>query len=156
MPVRVKIEPLREFIDRSETRAPAVSSWSVGMHIEHCCLAMSSVCDALAGSVPPPPREGFSLLRFIVLRTGYIPRGRGKAPRVVTPTRQADVQELRALVEKAESDLRAASGLSGETWFRHFAFGVLNRDQSLRFLAIHNAHHVRIIRDVLDKVEARG
>ena len=143
------LEILRELVDRSDAKSPDVSSWSVGMHIEHCCLVVSSICGALAESVPPPPPAGVSLLRSAMLKTGFIPRGRGRAPKAVIPTREPDAGELRAILDRAAADQRAARELSPEAWFRHFAFGIMNRDETLRFLAIHNAHHAKIIRDVI-------
>lgn len=143
------LDDLRAFVDRRDARSPEVSSWSVGMHIEHCCLAVNSVCGALVDSVPPPPPAGFSLLRSTMLKTGFIPRGRGRAPKAVIPTREPDGDELHATLERAEADLNAARELSPQAWFRHFVFGVMTRDESLRFLAVHNTHHIKIMRDVV-------
>jgi hypothetical protein len=85
------LEYFRASVGDASVRVPAISDWSIGMHVHHCCLAMIGICGSLKESVPPPPRSGFS---------------------------------------------------------RHFAFGVLRRDKALRFMEIHNRHHLRIISDI--------
>ena len=35
-----------------------------------------------------------------------------------------------------------------DQWWEHFIFGSMNRDQTLRFIGIHNGHHLRIMADI--------
>lgn len=53
------------------------------------------------------------------------------------------------LLDRSERMLAEAKELSPKSWFRHFAFGVLNRDKAIRFLCIHNGHHLRIISEIM-------
>ena len=143
------LDVLKRFIPKADVKAPDVSQWSVGMHVQHCCLATIAVCDSLVASVPPVPRSGFSLVTSAIFLTRRIPRGRGKSPEQAIPREEIWTNELEGLLLDAERRLAAAHQASPDQWFRHFAFGVLNRDRTLKFLGIHNRHHARIVQDIL-------
>jgi hypothetical protein len=140
---------LKGFIPKADVVAPDVSKWSVGMHIQHCCLATIAVCDSLVASEPPVPRSGFSIVTSAIFLTGRIPRGRGKSPEQAIPREDIWTNEMEGLLLDAERRLEAARQASRDQWFRHFAFGVLDRDRTLKFIGIHNRHHVRIVQDIL-------
>ncbi len=145
------VENLRTSVARAALRAPAVSEWSIGMHVHHCCLAMIRICQSLIASTPPPPtpRSRFSFLTALVFSSGRIPRGRGRSPDVVLPRQDISPAELLTLLDRSKRILTEAHDLDPKTWFRHFAFGVLDRNNTLRFIRIHNRHHLRIISDIV-------
>jgi hypothetical protein len=142
------LEHLRASVAKASRRVPSVSDWSIGMHIHHCCLAMIGICESVRDSVPPPPRSGFSLVPWLIFTSGRIPRGRGKSPDIVLPRPDVSSTELHAFLDQSEQLLAQADDLDPQTWFRHFAFGVLPRDKTLRFIQIHNRHHLKIIADI--------
>jgi hypothetical protein len=143
------LDELKKFIPRADVLVPDVSKWSVGMHVQHCCLATIAVCDSLVASEPPVPRSSFSLVTSAIFLTGRIPRGRGKSPEQAIPREDIWTNELEGLLLDAERRLEAARQASRDQWFRHFAFGVLDRDRTLKFIGIHNRHHARIVQDIL-------
>ena len=143
------LDELKKFIPRADVLVPDVSKWSVGMHVQHCCLATIAVCDSLVASEPPVPRSSFSLVTSAIFLTGRIPRGRGKSPEQAIPRDEIWTNELEGLLLDAERRLEAAREASRDQWFRHFAFGVLDRDRTLKFIGIHNRHHARIVQDIL-------
>ncbi len=143
------LEDLRTSVPSAALRAPAVSEWSIGMHVHHCCLAMIGICQSLTASTPPTPRSRFSLVTTLVFLSGRIPRGRGRSPDVVLPRRDVSPAELWTLLDRSERILTEGHELDPKTWFRHFAFGVLDRDKTLRLIHIHNRHHLRIISDIV-------
>lgn len=143
------LDVLKKFIPRADVLVPDVSKWSVGMHVQHCCLATIAVCDSLVASEPPVPRSSFSLVTSAIFLTGRIPRGRGKSPEQAIPRDEIWTNELEGLLLDAERRLEAARQASRDQWFRHFAFGVLDRDRTLKFIGIHNRHHARIVQDIL-------
>ncbi len=143
------MDDLRSFVSQAEVTAPEVSKWSAGMHVQHCCLAMIGVCQSLVASEPPPPPSRFSAVTWAIFLTGRIPRGRGKSPEQVIPEAGLPAGELEGLLQESERLLDEARQVSADHWFRHFAFGVLDRDRTLKFLGIHNRHHARIVRDIL-------
>ncbi len=143
------LEDLRSSVASAALRAPAVSEWSIGMHVHHCCLAMIEICQSLISSTPPPPRSRFSLVTALVFLSGRIPRGRGRARDVVLPRQDVSPADLWTLLDQSERILTEVPDLDPKTWFRHFVFGVLDRDKTLRFILIHNRHHLRIISDIV-------
>ncbi len=140
---------LRTSVASAALRAPAVSEWSIGMHVHHCGLAMMRVCQSLVASTPPTPRSRFSFLTAIVFLSGRIQRGCGRSPDVVLPRQDVSPAELLTLLDRAERILTEAHDLDPKAWFRHFVFGVLGRNKTLRFIRIHNRHHLRIISDIV-------
>ncbi len=142
------LEDLRSSMASAALRASAVSEWTIGMHVHHCCLAMIVICRSLIASTPPTPRSRFSLATALVFSSGRIPRGRGRAPDAVLPRQDVSPEELGTLLDQSERFLTEVPDLDPKTWFRHFAFGVLDRDKTLRFIRIHNRHHLRIISDI--------
>jgi hypothetical protein len=146
---------LRAAASDASAQAPDVSAWSVGMHVHHCSLAMEMVCGALVESGDEPPPDRLNLIGTVVLLMGRIPRGRGRAPAGSVPPPDLPEADLLAGLQEAEARLRRASELPDRAWFRHFAFGVLNRNQALRFVRVHNRHHLRIVRDIR-KAAGRG
>ena len=110
---------------------------------------MTAVCKSLVASEPPPPSSGFSLVTSAIFLTGRIPRGRGKSPDQAIPSGGVSREELESMLTESERWLEEARQVSEDHWYRHFAFGVLDRDRTLKFIGIHNRHHLRIVRDIL-------
>jgi hypothetical protein len=142
------LDELREAVKHAEATA-GFSQWSVGMHVHHCCLAMIGTCRALDKSEPPPPPSRPPVIRMVVFTTGRIIRGRARSPERVLPRTDISPAELKSLVEEAERQVAAAGNLEPGRWFKHFMFGVLKRDDALKFLRIHNRHHLRIVSDIV-------
>ena len=147
--INAGLDVLKNFVPKADVLAPEVSKWSAGMHVHHCCLATIEVCQSLVSSNPPPPPSPFSLVTSVIFLTGRIPRGRGKSPEQVIPRAGIWTNELEGLLQESERMLEAARQVSPDHWFRHFAFGVLDRDRTLKFIGIHNRHHARIVQDIL-------
>lgn len=142
-------EDLRNSVARAALRAPAVSDWSIGMHVQHCCLAMLGFCESLIASTPPTPDSKFSLVTAIVFFSGRIPRGRGRSPDGGLPRQDISPAELGVLLDQSGRILNEVHDLNPQAWSQHPVFGVLDRDKTLRFLRIHNRHHLRIISDIV-------
>jgi hypothetical protein len=130
---------------------PGVSGWSAGEHLDHLAKVTGSVLRQLSKNeaVDVPP---ISVIGRVILTTGWIPRGKARSPeklRAVVTTREE--------LEKAFAELAAMIGafpgetdlLSGRPLMKHPIFRGLDATQSLRFIEIHNAHHLKIARDVL-------
>ncbi len=96
------LEDLRTSVASAALRARAVSEWSIGMHVHHCCLAMIGICQSLIASTPPTPRSRFSFLTAIVFLSGRIQRGRGRSPDVVLPRQDVSPAELGTLLDQSE------------------------------------------------------
>jgi hypothetical protein len=150
-----RLDHLRDAVQHANATAPDVSQWSVGMHVQHCCLAMIGTCRALEKSTPPPPPSRPPLIRLVVFTTGRFVRGRAQAPERALPREGLSPAELASLLEEAGRQVAAAGNLEAGRWFKHFIFGVLKRDDALQFLRIHNRHHLRIVSDIVSAQKGR-
>ncbi len=143
------LDALAEAVGRAEAADPAVSSWSVGEHIHHCCLSMIGISKSLQKSTPPATRAKPTVARAAVLYFGFIPRGRAKSPSFVVPKPSVPQSELFALLDTSTQLVGMASSLDRATWFTHPFLGPMNRDQALKFVLVHNRHHLKIVSDIL-------
>ncbi len=140
-----------------DARNEKVSDWSTGQQLEHLALAGVLICTRIdiALSDPAPDRDkGVKFIAHIALKTGFIPRGKAKAPE---PSRPADVIQKEALVQKM-ADFEARLNTfeprlqSIATWpgrSAHPILGYFTPAQWLRFLEVHQHHHFKIIREIL-------
>ena len=94
--------------------------------------------------------------RRAILTLGWIPRGVGKAPRATRPEAVAvrEPEVLRAGFAELARRLaayRERVDLVGarRTGARHPYFGVLAPARWMRFTAVHLAHHLKIVDDIL-------
>jgi hypothetical protein len=144
-----------------EVSAPAISEWSVKDHLEHLAIANEGIVGWIervcGGDHGLDSGGGPNLVGRIVLLAGAFPRGRGTAPERTLPkgtsaeklvVKSRRIRECVEALQGALPKLRASSATRN-----HFAFGDLNAAQWLRFALIHNHHHQKIIRDILN---ARG
>jgi hypothetical protein len=148
-----RLDGLRAGVAHAHVAAPDVSQWSVGMHVHHCALSMIAIGKGLAASTPPMPPERWTLPRFAVFTFGRIPRGRARTKLVPEPSVPA--AELVALLDQSEALVAAALGLDRDSWITHPVFGPLRRDDALKFVRIHNRHHLRIVSDIMNTQKGR-
>ncbi len=136
-------------------RAGSVSTWSVADHLAHLAKANRAMADAIRKALASDDARGGGRPTFVgrlVLLTGWIPRGAGKAPQYTEPQAHSS-EDLRH--ELGESQ-RALEGLEAqlpsieESALRsnHFAFGDLTPFQWLKVIEIHTRHHLKIIGDL--------
>ena len=127
-----------------------VSKWSPAEHVDHLLKVTGSVLKRVPSS--EDVGNGISLLGRAVLALGWIPRGRGKAPERLAGTR-ATADELRASVDRVRGHLDAIDAASVDgTRVRnvpHPRFGGLTPAQALRFVSVHNEHHLKIVAEIL-------
>lgn len=152
-------EALRHYVDAADKLNPRVSDWSVGMHVEHCALAMAGMATKLTDSVDrdqdgepsvlTAPPVKWSVPRAFVTVTGIIPRGKGQAPKLAIPDSPPPKARVLAALEAADQRVEAAIALPEEAWLDHHVFGAFRRDKALWFMGVHNRHHLKIIRDIL-------
>jgi hypothetical protein len=142
------LQELRSAVADAGVCVPSVSKWSMGMHVHHCCLAMMGISRALIASTPPPPPSRRPFLASLLLLIGRIPRGRAEAPETATPSGAIPQADLLDLLDESARMLDHVAQLDPNTWFKHFAVGILDRDKAARFMHVHNGHQLRIISDI--------
>ena len=127
-----------------------VSGWSVAQHLDHLLKAAGRICTQINLKDKKATKRK-NLLGYVILSIGIIPKGR-KSPRAVEgqPTSTEELfkslQNVKSLFEKIDfSNLQLTS-------FDHHVFGGLNGKDWLRFMQIHNGHHLKIIDKVLGSI----
>ncbi len=141
--------------ERINRRRESVSDWSVAQHLDHLAQANGLCAAAVTQLLESPsasPGPGLTLAGRAVLLTGWIPRGRGKAPTRTVPS-AATLSETRSRLRDALAavtaigerlhELDGARGRLG-----HPALGGFTAFQWLRFIAIHSRHHLKIIEEI--------
>jgi hypothetical protein len=127
----------------------AISEASVGWHIEHSLLVIKQITATVAQSEPKLYKSKFNVKRFVVFLTKTIPRGKAKAPKVVIPSDNITADSLQESLKNTYQAIAYLKDCQENQYFMHPFFGQLNKKQTIKFLAIHTEHHLKIIRDIL-------
>lgn len=135
-----------------------VSAWSVAKQVHHVGIVMTGMSRALEGLLANP-QQGVGLgpthpMAIPMLEGGSIPRGMGKAPEPLLVEKEPAAEETRGLLTAAKAKWDALDGKRAEmrstpATFQHFALGHFTAVQWARFMAVHTAHHLKIVRDIL-------
>lgn len=146
--------------ERLLAHRPEVSGWAVAQHLEHLGMTGGRVFDAIGIGLDggPAGRPGF--WGYLVLVSGRIPRGRVRARREWTPA-GADAGRARGAVADLgrrfaalEAHLPAIATAAGTA--RHPILGPLTPRRWLRFLEIHQRHHLAIVHEIEAAAGAGG
>lgn len=144
-----QVQKLAEFLPVLTTTNLAVSEASVGWHMEHSLLVIKQITSTVAQSDPDLYKATFNFKRSWVFLFNYIPRGKAKAPKVVIPSNDLGVQALKESIAHTYQAMDYLKDCQSNQYFMHPFFGVLNKAQTIRFLAIHTKHHLKIIQDIV-------
>jgi hypothetical protein len=135
-------------------RAQRISTWNVADQLDHIARATQAMTGAIEQALQPEAASGGrpSLVGRMVLFTGWIPRGAGKAPQSTQAQTGSKEQlgsllaQLRQVLDRLESRLPEIDGARGRV--NHFAFGDLTPRQWLSVIEVHTRHHLKIVRDI--------
>lgn len=141
---------LENHIPNLEKTNSKVSNSTIGWQIDHCLLVINGVISQVEISNPTEFHSKFNFNRFIVFSTGKIPRGKIRAPKVVTPVEVATTEELKSKIEIAKNNISKLALLPKNSFFKHPFLSDLNVKQAEKFLAIHTKHHLKIIQEILN------
>lgn len=138
--------------------APSVSSWGVAKQVHHVGLELALIAGEIENMLAHP-EQGAGLTpthpyAMTVLEQGRFPRGSGQAPQDVVPPISLARSETRALIESAKAQWDAVAAkpdaLARNTATHpHPILGPFTGLHWLRFIPIHTAHHLKIVRDIL-------
>ncbi|WOD44873.1 DUF1569 domain-containing protein [Hwangdonia lutea] len=128
---------------------PKVTNSDIGWQLDHSLQVFNAVCEWTINSNPKDYERKFSFWRMVLFPIGYIPRGKVKAPKIVRPPNIILDEDLKAQLQTAKTHIEALKTLPENAYFKHFIFGKLSKQQTLRFLQMHTNHHLKIVRDML-------
>lgn len=143
------VPELATFIPNYNQSNRAISEAAVGWHIEHCLLVIKQITATVAQSDPKLYKSKFNMSRFFVFLSKTIPRGKAKAPKVVIPNNEITLEALQESLSNTYEAITYLKDCEENQYFMHPFFGQLNKKQTIKLLAIHTEHHLKIIRDIL-------
>jgi hypothetical protein len=143
------VPELATYIPNYNQSNSAISEAAVGWHIEHSLLVIKQITATVAQSEPKLYKSKFNVKRFFVFLTKTIPRGKAQAPKVVIPVDEITIETLQASLKNTYQAITYLKDCEEHQYFMHPFFGQLNKKQTIKFLAIHTEHHLKIVRDIL-------
>lgn len=143
------IYDIENYIPHATTTKAEVSKANVAWHLDHSLKVIIGISKQLLVSEPSNYKSNFNLSRSILFTLGFIPRGKGKAPKVVLPPETILTDDIRSQVETAKDLILKLNDLPKDSNFKHAVFGLLNKSQTIRFLEVHTKHHLKIVADIL-------
>ena len=146
------LDQLENHIPFSESMNFSVSQSSVGWQIEHSLLTINGIITAIQNSNPKEYSWQLSFIKWVILATKKIPRGKAKAPKVVVPKEGITIADLELHLAKARDAIKALEFVSKNHFFKHPYFGNLKKKQTILFLEIHTQHHLKIIHDIVSNI----
>jgi hypothetical protein len=143
------VPELATYISKYNESNTTISEATVGWHIEHCLLVIKQITSTVAQSDPALFKSKFNFARFSYFLIKNFPRGKAKAPKVVIPTNEITLETLQASLSNTYQAIAYLKDCQENQYFMHPFFGHLNKKQTIKFLAIHTKHHLKIIKDIL-------
>jgi len=144
-----QIDLLESLIPKYKDMHTKVSQATVGWHIEHALLSIRRIIQGVKASDASAYKRSYKLNRIIVLGFRIIPRGRAKSPKVVEPEGIINPASLKLSVYKTRQMFGEIDSLTKNQHFSHPFLGILNKRPMRKFLKVHTAHHLRIIKDII-------
>lgn len=129
-----------------------ISAWSIAEQVDHILKVNNSVLSSIEKETSSNNKKPLTFKGRIVLLFGHIPRGRAKAPEHVLPKKYPTEQiltELKQTIKRLQNV--SAKDLEKDIIINHPFLGGMSPRQWIRFLCIHQGHHLKIVRDVLKK-----
>jgi len=143
------IKELESYIAVKNKRNDSVSTSDVAWQIDHSLKVFNLVSETLVNSNPDLYKGRFNKWRLLLFTIGFFPRGKVKAPKFVLPPEIITVEYLNSQLKLAYQNIENIKTANEHAHFKHFIFGVLNKNRTIRFLQLHTNHHLKIIRDIL-------
>ncbi|AZQ44780.1 hypothetical protein [Nonlabens ponticola] len=148
--LEAQIDELQEFYQMGDLSKAQVSKSGIYWHVDHCLRILEAVPQALASSTAVDYKPKNSFTKFLIMTTGWIPRGKGRAPKYVTP-KKGNIPEtvIEQRFENARQQVNTLKDLEADKHFYHPLFGSLTKKKAIKFLGIHTHHHLKILRDMV-------
>jgi hypothetical protein len=143
-----QLKTLEFYIEKENGDNPSISQVSTYWHIDHSLQVLLQVINYLNNSITKDYKPRFSIIKWLIMTTRYIPRGKGRAPQQTVPKLKSTQNELKILLDKAKSAVQTIGSVPENKNFKHPYFGYLNKKETLKFLEIHTNHHLKIIKDI--------
>lgn len=145
------LDELESYIANHDKINNPVSEAPVGWHLDHILLVINGIVGQLQKSNPDEYKWQFNWKRTLIKTINTIPRGKGKAPKSVTPVEVTSIEQLKNNLEIARINSELLNTFHPKSYFYHPYFGDLNLKTATWFLKLHTKHHLKIINDIISK-----
>lgn len=142
------IQELENNFERLNVSNLGISSSNIGWHLDHCMKVILVISKNVEESEITNYRRSFNFKRSIIFLSGTMPRGKGKAPKVVQAQETVLLDDLKTQLALVKIMLQKFHDFAKNKNFKHPVFGVLNLKQTVKFFEIHTNHHLKIVRDI--------
>ncbi len=136
-------------IPQKELNNPSISKSDIGWQLDHALKVFNAVSEWMINSNPKEYKRNFNFWRSALFPLCYIPRGKARAPKRVLPPDVISKEDLINQLQEAHQHLEMIKPLPKTSYFKHHMFGMLTKQQTLRFLEMHTKHHLKIVNDIL-------
>ena len=143
------VKELESYIAFKNKRNDSVSASDIAWQIDHSLKVFNLVSETLVNSNQELYSSKFSKWRLLFFTLSYFPRGKVKAPKFVRPPKVILEEDLNTQLQVAYNNIENIKSADKNAHFKHFIFGVLNKNRTIKFLKLHTTHHLKIIRDIL-------
>ena len=127
-----------------------ISKASVGWQLDHALKVFNAVSEQTINSNPEMYKPSFSVMRLVLFKLGFFPRGKARAPKIVRPPEIILETDIFSQLQDARTNILKLEKVPAKSYFKHHMFGMLNKKQTLRFLEIHTNHHLKIMIDIIN------
>jgi len=144
-----EIKTISTIIPHYKKQNNSVSKRGVDWHLDHSLKAILAISESLKKSDPKKYKWTFSFLRTIIFFIGHFPRGKAKAPKITCSNEDIDESILLSQFTLVKKQLLEIETLPENSNFKHPIFGVLNLNQTIKFLRLHTQHHLKITNEII-------
>jgi hypothetical protein len=133
-----------------------VSAWSCGQHGGHVVMVLQTIADRIEGNLAEPDRNRDETppdVAHRVLSAGSLHRGGATAPDDTRPESRSR-EDFLAMLPAAVEAWKGIGSRADEidqcpARSPHFRLGYLSSGEWVRMCAVHTAHHLKIVRDIV-------
>lgn len=144
-----RLQLLESYIPDFEKTNTSISNASVAWHLDHSLKVINAVVKSMENSDPALYENNFKFIGKILLKIGFFPRGKAKAPKYVKPPEVVLKSDITTQLAEAKQNIKAIQNLDKNAYFKHPLFGNTNKFRVVRFLDTHTNHHLKIVKSIL-------
>ena len=146
-----RLNTLESYIPDSKSVDLNISKAAVAWHLDHSLKVINAVVKSMENSDPTSYQNNFKFLGKVLLRLGFFPRGKVKAPKYVKPPEVILKSAIIDQLAEARQNIKRIQNLDKRAYFKHPVFGNTNKFRVVRFLDTHTNHHLKIVKSIVKK-----
>jgi len=142
------LEEIESYIPKLKKRDDTISKVDIGWQLDHSLNVLIKIIGALQQSDEAEYQASTKLWWALLSSLHWMPRGKGRSPKVVLPDSKITEASLQAKLSETKVAVKSLEVFPKNAFFKHPYFGNLNKAKAIRFMNMHTQHHLKIIRDI--------